>query len=283
MYAAARDITERKLEEERLRAPALALERRTVADRERIMNIIEIGSFAPVFQPIIDLEAGAIVGFEALTRFADGESPAAVFATAAECGLGATLELATVSGAMAAARELPRGAWLSINLSPSTLTDVDGVRRALGLRIRPLIVEITEHETITAYGRVRDAVRALGPDVRLAVDDAGAGVANFNHLVELRPDFVKVDAGLVRGVGDDVSRQAFIAGIVHFAASAGCEVIAEGIETEVERDALHRLGVRLGQGFLLGRPACAGDWESVPGDVRTLRRAAGPARRRAAG
>ena len=94
---------------------------------------------------------------------------------------------------------------------------------------------------LAAYGPVRDAVRAMGPDVRLAVDDAGAGVANFNHLVELRPQFVKIDAGLVRGVDDDLSRQALVAGILHFADTAGCEVIAEGIETDAERDMLERL------------------------------------------
>ncbi|MBA3236360.1 MAG: EAL domain-containing protein, partial [Chloroflexi bacterium] len=64
----------------------------------------------------------------------------------------------------------------------------------------------------------------LGPDVRLAVDDAGAGAANFHHLVELRPDFVKIDVSLVRGVDTDLSRQAVVAGILHFAAAAHCEV-----------------------------------------------------------
>ena len=122
------------------------------------------------------------------------------------------------------------------------------------------MLEVTEHEAIEAYAPLREAMHELGPGVRLAVDDAGAGVANFSHLVELRPDFVKIDAGLVRGVDTDPSRRAVVVGLVHFAAEAGCEVIAEGIETEAERATVAELGVTLGQGYLLARPARAGAW-----------------------
>lgn len=284
LHAAARDITVRKLEEERSRAPALANERRLAAARDRVLTIIETEAFGPLYQPIVDMERRAIVGFEGLTRFSDGWPPAEAFAVAAECGIGRALELATLQATVLVARDLPRGAWLSVNVSPSLLGDVDAIRAALGLQSRPLVLEITEHETIAAYGPVRDAVRALGPDIRLAVDDAGAGVANFNHLVELRPDFVKIDSGLVREVDTDVSRQAFVAGILHFAAVARCEVIAEGIETDAEQETLARLGVRLGQGYRLGRPAPAGNWQApavqaprvgYPGQsIRGARRAA---------
>jgi PAS domain S-box-containing protein len=271
LHAVARDITKRKLEDEQLRAPALAQERRLAAARDRVLSILEEGAFAAVYQPIIDMELGTTVGFEALTRFADGWPPAEAFATATECGLGQTLERAAIAIATVGARGLPGRVWLSLNVSPSTLEDLDALRAALGLRTRPLVLEITEHQTIAAYGPVRDAVRAMGPDVRLAVDDAGVGAANFNHLVELRPQFVKIDASLVRGVDADLSRQALVAGILHFADTAGCEVIAEGIETDAERDMLERLGVRLGQGYLLGRPAPAEEWAaSATGPASTV-------------
>jgi EAL domain-containing protein (putative c-di-GMP-specific phosphodiesterase class I) len=110
---------------------------------------------------------------------------------------------------------------------------------------------------------LHEALGRLGPGVRLAVDDAGAGIANFSHLVELRPDFVKIDASLVRGVDTDLSRRALVVGFVHFAAAAGCLVIAEGIETEAERATVAELGVRLGQGFLLARPAAAETWKAT--------------------
>jgi EAL domain-containing protein (putative c-di-GMP-specific phosphodiesterase class I) len=107
---------------------------------------------------------------------------------------------------------------------------------------------------------VRTAIALLGPDIRIAVDDAGAGVANFAHIVELRPEFVKIDIGLVRGVDSDGTRQALIRGLLHFAHATQGWVIAEGVETEPERDALLSLGLDLGQGYLFGRPALAKAW-----------------------
>jgi EAL domain-containing protein (putative c-di-GMP-specific phosphodiesterase class I) len=142
-----------------------------------------------------------------------------------------------------------------------------------------VVLEITENEAITDYAPLHEAVLLLGADVRLAVDDAGAGVANFNHLAELRPDFLKIDIGLVRGVHEDVGRQAVVAGLVHFAASAGCQVIAEGIETDAELAMVRSLGVTLGQGYLLARPAGAETWAVAepakrlrPGSSRQPRR-----------
>jgi EAL domain-containing protein (putative c-di-GMP-specific phosphodiesterase class I) len=93
------------------------------------------------------------------------------------------------------------------------------------------------------------------------VDDAGAGIANFGHLVDLRPDVVKIDAGLVRGVNADLSRQALIVGFVHFAAVSGALVLAEGIETAAEQQMVQRLGVTLGQGYHLARPARVDAWD----------------------
>lgn len=275
LYATARDITERKLEDERLRAPAMALARRRAEALDRIESTIETRAFGPVYQPIVDLSTGAAVGYEALTRFIDGCRPDLMFATALECGLGIKLETATLAAALDGARRLPPQTWLSLNVSPPLLADVETLGATLGLRARPLVLEITEHETIEAYGPLREAMLRLGPDVRLAVDDAGAGVANFHHLVELRPDFVKIDVSLVRGVDTDPSRQAVVAGILHFAAAAHCQVIAEGIETEAELATVTELGVTLGQGYLLGRPAPAETWSHAKNQVRLLR-AAGP-------
>ena len=134
----------------------------------------------------------------------------------------------------------------------------------LAQRTRPITLEITEHEVINDYGPIHAALVALGPDVRLAVDDAGAGVANFQHLAELRPSLVKIDRGLISGVNTDVSRQAVVVGCVHFAAVSGALVLAEGIETPAEQHTVQRLGVTLGQGYHLGRPAPAMSWLQLP-------------------
>jgi len=91
--------------------------------------------------------------------------------------------------------------------------------------------------------------------VRISVDDAGAGYASLRHILELQPDFVKLDIGLVHQIDADPARQALAAGLHHYAAEAGNTLIAEGVETPAECSTLHRLGIPLAQGFFLGRPA----------------------------
>jgi EAL domain-containing protein (putative c-di-GMP-specific phosphodiesterase class I) len=245
-------------------APALVTRRDRARARVRIESLIAEWAFRPVYQPVVELRTGLTVGFEALTRFSDRSRPDEVFAAARACGLGAEFELATLRASLAEARRLPPDAWISVNVSPSVLSDADLLRPVLAGGTRAVVLEVTEHEAIDDYRAVRLAVEGLGSRVRLAVDDAGAGVANFNHLVELRPAFVKVDMGLVRGVDTDVGRQAVVVGLVHFALTAGCQVIAEGIESDGERAMLVDLGVALGQGYLLGRPASVDAWIPPP-------------------
>ena len=247
-----------------LLTPQLVARRETSVVREAIRAIIATGSYRPVFQPVVELESGRTVGFEALTRFSDGRRPDLVFRAAAQAGLGLELELRTLEVAVEAARGLPTGTWLSLNVSPGLVVDASGLARLLSNRDRPVVLEITEHVVIDDYREVRSAIDRLGPDVRVAVDDAGAGIANFSHLVELRPGLVKVDAGLIRDLDTDLVRQAVVVGFVHFAAKAGCEVIAEGIETEAERATANALGVTHGQGFLFARPAPVEDFNEAP-------------------
>jgi len=222
--------------------------------RAVIRRVIDRAEFSPVFQPIVELDSGRAVGFEALTRFADGMAPDVVFADAARTGLGLELEAATLRAALAAAHGLPPDRWLSLNVSPALVLDDGVLHDLLAAWPRPVVLEITEHEAIDDYAGLRAVIGALGPDVRLAVDDSGAGVANFHHIVELRPDFVKLDAGLIRAIESDPTRQALVVGLRHFALTSGCTVIAEGIETPAEQACLLDLGLTLGQGYLFGRP-----------------------------
>jgi EAL domain-containing protein (putative c-di-GMP-specific phosphodiesterase class I) len=96
--------------------------------------------------------------------------------------------------------------------------------------------------------------------VRLAVDDAGVGIANFGHIVELRPDLVKIDMSLVWRVTVDLGRQALIVAMRHFARTSGCRLIAEGVESEEEAGTLTQLGVEFGQGYRFGRPEPVEHW-----------------------
>ena len=118
-----------------------------------------------------------------------------------------------------------------------------------------MVLEVTEHVPVADYVALRAAIGRLRPEVRVAVDDAGAGVANFGHIVELRPAFVKLDIGLVRGIDSDLSRRALMVGLLHFAAESASQTIAEGVETELElADAASARGsIRPGISAAVGR------------------------------
>ncbi len=256
-----------------LLGPAVAERDHAEAVRRTVGGVIAARSFHPVFQPIIELASRDIVGYEALTRFDSGQRPDLCFADAWSVGLGPELELATLTAAMDAAQGIPAGAVLSLNISPRLVAQGERLRPVLGAANRPLIVEITEHETIDDYDRLRDAIEGLGHNIRVAVDDAGAGIANFGHIIDLRPDFVKLDISLVRGVNADLGRQAMVVGMRHFSKTAGCRLIAEGVETTEEADTLTSLGVEFGQGYLFGRPDAAS--RLVPSPVRSVGRDTG--------
>jgi PAS domain S-box-containing protein len=234
---------------------------RTVAERFRvslrrdaILEIIAAQAFHPVFQPIVDIERDVIVGHEALTRFDDGVPPDVRFAEAAALGLDGELELATLKASLAAAADLPKGEWLNLNVSPALILAGDALRSLIKGSARRLVLEVTEHSRVASYPVLLEAMTRLGPNVEFAVDDAGAGFASLRHILELRPAFVKLDRWLIADLETDSARQAMIVGLRHFARATGCLLIAEGIETEGELAILQALNIRLGQGYLLGRP-----------------------------
>ena len=226
----------------------------TSAAAVRLDTILGQGAFAPVFQPICELASGRVVGLEALTRF-EGASPDEVFGQARLLGRLEELEIATLSATLTAAERLPPDRWLSVNVSPALLADMTSLERLLGNSLRPIVLELSEHEPVLDYRALRTSIKRLAPWVSLAIDDAGAGFSSLRHILEMAPSWVKLDIGLVRGVDGDPARQALIAGLVHFARQSGITLIAEGIETEAEQATLKSLGVELGQGFLLARPA----------------------------
>ena len=246
-----------------LLGPKLEARQRNAEGQSAIQAIITDRAFHPVFQPIVDLRTGETVGYEALTRFDSGQRPDLCFADAWSVGLGAQLEIATLEAAVAAGKQLPTGIWLDLNVSPRLLADPERLRMVLWQAGRPLVLEVTEHEVIEDYDYVRGALHALGNDVRVAVDDAGVGIANFGHIIELRPDFVKLDISMVRRINAHLGRQAMVVGMRHFSLTVGCRLIAEGVETEDEATTLRALGVEFGQGYLYGHPGPAADWTAA--------------------
>ena len=226
--------------------------------RSEILSVIKHQRFHCVFQPFVNLETGQVVGYEALTRFDGGERPDLRFLQAHTVGLGSELEAICAQTALESALDLPPEIWLSLNFSPAALIDGHAAK-VVNSVTRRLVIEVTEHAQINNYAAIRRALKEIG-NCQLAVDDAGAGYTSLSHILELQPDFVKLDISMVRGIDTDPARQAMVAGMCHFASQSRTTLIAEGIETEDEANMLRQLGVplgeagMLGQGYLFGRP-----------------------------
>jgi EAL domain-containing protein (putative c-di-GMP-specific phosphodiesterase class I) len=218
------------------------------------------GPLRLAFQPIVDLRRGVVAGYEVLARFElDGHPPSPLpwLGAAAEHGRLVELEQAILSTALASRRHLPRNTFLSVNLSAGVLLQVSTSRLLLAAGdLRGLVVEITEHERVLDYDALRTAFApAAKAGAMLGVDDVGSGYASLGHVLTLRPSFVKLDRTLVMDLDRESHRCAAVAAIGALTDELDGWVVAEGIERRGELDALARLGVPLGQGYFLGRPA----------------------------
>jgi EAL domain-containing protein (putative c-di-GMP-specific phosphodiesterase class I)/CheY-like chemotaxis protein len=241
------------------------LERDEVATSERRSRIeritLAIGGHGRtmVFQPIMELDGHRVVGMEALARFQPGEDPWPVerwFVEAGRVGLGPDLELACAKAAVEAMGLLPPEAYLSLNFSHGT-AESDVLMDVLkSIDPSRVVVEITEHEAVTDYERLTEALRRLRDlGCRVAIDDAGAGFASLRHILLIAPEIIKIDVSLTANIDTDPRRRALAAALISFAEEMSIEAVAEGVETAEEHAALEGLGVRFGQGFYLGRPA----------------------------
>jgi diguanylate cyclase (GGDEF)-like protein len=234
-------------------APSTWTERQRAEVEELLVHERPITS---VFQPVVSLASGRIVGFEALARFPDpnGRRPDVWFAQAHGSGLGAQLEAVAIRAALEPGGRSP-DVHLAINVSPSALGS-DLVQHALGGVLDGVVVEITEHEFVPDDGSLAAAVAALRErGAMIAIDDAGAGHAGLQQLMAVRPDIVKLDRALIQGIHKDVARMALVESFVRFARDVGATVCAEGIETLDELAVVADLDVEWGQGFALARPA----------------------------
>jgi EAL domain-containing protein (putative c-di-GMP-specific phosphodiesterase class I)/GAF domain-containing protein len=230
--------------------------RRWNSTEKRIRSVLRPGSPAIVFQPIVNVRTSAVIGAEALSRFPDTSGPERWFADAASVGLGLDLELAAITAALGQLHRIPDNVYLSLNASPSAIQSPRLSELFDDIDAKRIVIEITEHAHVEDYDALVDAVRHLRSiGVRFAIDDAGAGYASLRHVVRIRPDLIKLDTSLTRDVDTDPARRALARSLLLFADEIGATLIAEGVETLTELDALVTLGVDHVQGYLTGRPA----------------------------
>jgi EAL domain-containing protein (putative c-di-GMP-specific phosphodiesterase class I) len=214
-------------------------------------------SIEMVYQPLLALDTMEVVGVEALSRFPGFEqSPAWFFSEAAACGLGVEMEMVAVRAALADLDRIPPSVRLSVNVSPETLYADEFYRTIAGVPPDRLVVEVTEHAVVDDYTKMRAASRWLTDHgVRLAIDDVGMGFSGLNRILESSPEELKLDAAVIRDVDTNPLKQSMVEMFCAFGQRAGFAVVAEGIETEAEYEALRRLGAPVGQGYYLWRPA----------------------------
>ncbi len=209
-----------------------------------------------VVQPIHDAVTGAVVGHEALTRFAEQCDVRQRFAEAHALGFGDLLEGHAVRTALALPGR-PAGQRLYVNVSASALVS-SRFWDMLPTRLDDVVVELVEDDTTLDWTAMHVPVQRLRDrGALIAVDDLGAGSGELSRLLAVRPDVVKLDRGLVAGCAVDTDRARLIAALVGLANTGGAQVCAEGVEERADLLALRGVGVHLAQGYLLGRPDAA--------------------------
>ena len=219
------------------------------------------GLIRPAFQPIYDLSRSRACGYEALARFPlePQRSPISWLEAAKQLQLRDRFEAALLDAGLRARGALPLNCFLTVNVSPAALLSdpVQGVLERAG-RLDALVVELTEREAVEDYVALGAAIETLrSSGATIAVDDAGAGYASLQHIMSLRPEFIKLDRALVSGLDTDPAKLALVEAVGSFAARIDAWVIAEGIEHRAELDAVRSISVPLGQGYGLGIPAPA--------------------------
>lgn len=223
---------------------------------EQIRALLEPGAVVPVFQPVVRLSDGHVIGYEALARMPHAATirpPHDWFALAETVGLRVDLEMACWA-AVAAVGAPPDDAMLFVNTSPVTLMDrrLEVLRPSLPER---LVLELTEQDAVSDYELLKTRLESWSNGgVRLAIDDTGAGYSSLQHVLELAPEFLKLDRSLIENIDHERSRRALVWSLVAFAREVGATVIAEGVERREELAVLREAGVHLAQGFLLGEP-----------------------------
>ncbi len=223
--------------------------------QEEVRALIDAGVVRIALQPVVHLNTGAVLGHEALSRFGGRVPTDRWFKGASRYELGGELERLTVRKALEMLDVLQPEEFLAVNVSPAALHDAEVIRLLSDCDLSRVVLEITEHEAVADYLVVRRVLhRMREAGARIAVDDTGAGFASLRHVLMLQPDIIKLDTSLTRGIERDPKQQALVRAVTGFAAQVGARVLAEGIEEQVQLEALQAIGVRWGQGWHLGVP-----------------------------
>jgi EAL domain-containing protein (putative c-di-GMP-specific phosphodiesterase class I)/GGDEF domain-containing protein len=249
----------------------------------RIEELIARRDLSAVFQPIIDFDDGAILGYEGLIRGPVGtslEAPLALFSQALAEGCTLDLEQAAARTCIDAFAKLDFDGKLFLNFSAGAIRQLAEARddtlallRHRGVDPQRIVIELTEQSTIpdvASFLPVISALRTVG--AQFALDDYGTANASMNLWVRLQPDVVKIDRFFIHGISSDSLKFEAVRAMQHFANASGARLVAEGIEDEADLIVVRDMGIGCGQGYFFGRPH-AQPARSVTDDARDALRA----------
>ncbi|MBU3154599.1 EAL domain-containing protein [Clostridium estertheticum] len=233
---------------------------------DELREIISSNRLRSVFQPIISMQTGEVIGYEALTRGPKDSkyiNPEILFEAAKTHDLLWDLEITCRKNAIKAFSSHNSDKFLFVNIDPAVLKDdhfIKGFTKELLAKynISPtsLIFEITEKTSIDCYENFSEVIDYYkNQGYKIAIDDVGTGYSGLTTIAKTRPNYIKMDMSLITNVTRDNFKKAIIKSFVDFANSTNTKIIAEGIEDVNDLYTLIEIGVHYGQGFLINRPA----------------------------
>lgn len=234
--------------------------------KQQLLEILRHGRLQGMFQPILDIEAGDIHGYEGLIRGPSDSmlhAPLALLRAAEQAGARPEIEILCIEVLVAEFQRTGLAGYLFLNLSPSVLCQSDAVlARLLGtlaehdVSSESVVIELTEDGTsVPSDNLARVIARGQDAGLRFALDDLGEGFSSLRRWSDLRPHYVKIDKHFISGLNRDPVKIQFVRSIQQMAGNSGARLIAEGIETRAEFNMARELGIRLGQGYFIARPA----------------------------
>ncbi len=242
---------------------ARALPDRREAERERVFRaeihrIVRDGAISIVFQPVVHLASREVVGVEAFARGPHEsvfEAPRALFAAGDRFGAATDLDRLCRETALASSdlRRVP--GRIFVNTRPECFDEPLRLWPSNDLPPSRIVIELSERaigDDVARIAASREPLRDAG--FGFSLDDVGTGYESLLTLERVRPDFVKVEPLLVRGIDASFIRQELFGSLVEASRRVGADVVAVGVETEEEASIVRSLGARLGQGFAFGRP-----------------------------
>jgi len=233
--------------------------------RPQLEEVIHRRALHVLFQPILNLRDGRIIGHEALIRGPSDSplhSPDSLFRAASLLGRVPELDAACILTILAAAVDRRLNGLLFVNVSPASLlhpdlsaTTLQDHLRQYGIAPDQVVIELTESLPGFEYASLKEAVARLrGIDLGIAMDDLGEGFSSLRMWSEIKPAYVKLDKHFVAGIHQDPHKVHFVRSVQQIAENADAHIIAEGIEQASEMRLLREIGIAYGQGYLIGRP-----------------------------